>query len=65
MNPNHGHKGADSQIGKMVPRQVSVTSPDHQPENKKLGGSKYMEGNPVGREVNPQMKRSGGNPILT
>ncbi len=56
------HKG---KISEMVPKQVTVTSPDLQPENKKLDGSKFLEGSPQGREVNPQMKRSGGNPILT
>ncbi len=65
MNPNIGSKGADSSISKMVPTQVSVTSPDLQPVNEKLGGSPFMEGSPQGREANPRPKVSGGNPILT
>ena len=52
-------------IRKMVPRQVTVTDPDHRPQNEKLPGKQFLEGSPKGREANPRPKRDGGNAILT
>ena len=48
-----------TEIRSIVTRQVVVDSPDRQPSNEKLGGSKFLEGNPQGREVNPQMTKKG------
>jgi hypothetical protein len=64
-NPNGGSKGADSAISKLVPENVSVTSPDHQPENRALAGKTFLGGSPAGREAKPQPKIDGGNPILS
>lgn len=63
-NPNCGATG-DSSISKIVPKAVSVTSPDQRPDNSPLGGPKFLEGSPKGREQNPKPKIDGGNPILT
>ena len=64
-NPNGGSKGADSAISKLVPKNVSVTSPDHQPSNEALSGGKFLAGSPAGREAKPRPKIDGGDPILT
>lgn len=63
-NPNGGATG-DSSISKIVPSKVSVTSPDHSPDNRALGGPKFLAGSPKGREAKPQPKIDGGDPILT
>jgi hypothetical protein len=63
-NPNGGGVG-DSSISKIVPKNVSVTSADHQPDNRALGSGTFLEGSPKGREANPKPKIDGGDPILT
>ena len=63
-NPNGGGVG-DSSISKLVPKNVTVSSPDHQPSSSPLGGPTFEPGSPKGREANPRPKVDGGDPILT
>lgn len=57
-NPNGGGTG-DSSISKLVPKNVSVTSPDHKPANRALGGPKYLDGSPKGTEAKPNPQADG------
>lgn len=61
MNPNNPNQGGcdEPDIHKHVTKNVSVTSPDHAPTNKALGGSKFLEGSPKGREANPKPQAKG------
>lgn len=63
-NPNGGGVG-DSEIRKIVPTPVSVTSADQQPSEAPNTGKTFLAGSPKGREANPKPKIDGGNPILT
>lgn len=57
-NQNEGGKG-DSSIDRLVPSQVSVTSPDQEPITRALPGGKFLDGSPQGREAQPKPKAKG------
>lgn len=60
-NPNRENDGgcAEPEISKHVPKNVSVTSPDHRPSNEALAGKTFLGGSPQGREAQPKPKHDG------